>query len=199
MAKSMLERCDLIVGEKEGADHFTAISKRKEGEDTYYAFGAYLRLPAKFKNTGDADQDKVNILWHKRDVSASNAGLAAKIKAGDMTPQEAADIIMSYDGEAYLERLNETKVRAGADDKVDSIETRIIKYLSDMLRIAVKDNLLVTAKVPVPRADDQPKTEKGAVSYNAWAKIVRAEGHPWATNAEKRIAAQLKNVSKDLE
>lgn len=188
----MVERCDLIVGEKEGADYFAAIGRRKEGEEVLYGIGAYLHIPAKFKNTGDADQDKVNLLWCKRMSSADNAGLPAKIKAGDMTVEEAADAIMSYDGDAFLERLNETKVREGGTVKVDSDESLAIRFLMKVLRKAVEGGTIATAKVPVPGADSPPKTEKGAILYNAWAKFVKAAEHPWYAVAYKKVTASDK-------
>jgi hypothetical protein len=191
MAKSVLERCDLIVGEKEGADYFAAIGSRKVGEETHYAFGAYLHVPAKFK-TGDADVDKACLLWCKRMASADNAGLPAKIKAGDMTAQEAADIVLSYDGEAFLERLNETKVRAEGTAKVDSDESLAIRFLMKVLRKAQEGGTLASAKVPVPGADSPPKTEKGAINYNAWAKAVKAAEHPWYAVAYKKVTASDK-------
>lgn len=197
MARSMLERCDFIVGEKEGADYFAAIGRRKEGEETLYGIGAFLHVPAKFK-TGDADVDKALLLWCKRMSSADNAGLPAKIKAGDLTAQEAADIIMSYNGESFLVRLNETKVRESSGEKVDSLDTKIIKYLEDMLRTAVTQGLLATAKVPVPLADNPPKNAKGSTHFNAWAKKVRAAEHPWYLNAKKRIEDRAKTIAKDL-
>ena len=188
MAKSMLERCDSIVGEKEGADYFAAIGSRKEGEETRYAFGAYLHVPAKFK-TGDADVDKACLLWCKRMTSADNAGLPAKIKAGDLTAQEAAGIILLYDGEAFLDRLNETKVRAEGTAKVDSDESLATRFLMKVLRKAVEDNTLASAKVPVINADNPPKTEKGATNYNAWAKQQKEGGHPWYAVAYKKVTA----------
>ena len=201
MAKSVLERCDLVVGTKEGADYFAAVGSYKVGEDeaqeTHYALGAYLSVPAKFK-TGDPDIDKALLLWCKRMTSADNAGLPAKIKAGDMTVQEAADTVMSYNGEDFLVRLNETKVREGAGAKVDSLETKIIKYLEDMLRVAVSGDQIATAKVPVPLADNPPKMAKGGTNFNAWAKALREAKHPWYENAAKRINERNKTIAKDL-
>jgi hypothetical protein len=191
MAKSVLERCDLIVGEKEGADYFAAIGSRKEGEETHYAFGAYLHVPVKFK-TGDADVDKACLLWCKRMTSADNAGLAAKVRAGDMTAQEAANIILSYNGEAFLERLNETKVRAEGTAKVDTDESLAIRFLMKVLRKAQEGGTLATAKVPVINADTPPKTEKGNINYNAWAKQQKEGAHPWYAVAYKKATATEK-------
>jgi hypothetical protein len=199
MAKSVLERCDLVVGEKEGADYFAAVGSHKVGEgdtqETKYALGAFLRTPAKFK-TGDADIDKALLLWCKRMTSADNAGLPAKIKAGDMTAQEAADTVLSYDGEDFLIRLNETKVREGGGGLVVSTpEKKAIKDLEYVLRTKVADGTLAAAKVPVERADDPPKTEKGAVNYNAWAKVVAAAEHPWY----KTLLKQAQMASSKLD
>jgi hypothetical protein len=193
MAKSVLERCDLVVGEKEGADYFSAVGSYKAGEgdaeETRYALGAYLSVPAKFK-TGDADVDKALLLWCKRMTSADNAGLPAKIKAGDITVDEAAATVLSYNGENFLVRLNETKVReGGAGPVVSTPEKKAIKDLEYVLRAKVANDSLVSAKVPVPMADDPPKTAKGAVNFNAWAKAISEAGHPWYDTLLKQAKA----------
>ena len=194
MAKSVLERCDLVVGTKEGADYFAAVGSYKVGEgdaqETKYALGAFLRTPAKFK-TGDADIDKALLLWCKRMTSADNAGLPAKIKAGELTAAEAAEFVLSYDGEDFLTRLNETKVREGGGGaKVDSTETLAIRILASVLKDKQEAGAIATAKVAVPRADNPPKTEKGAINYNAWAKAVRENEHPWYAAAKKQAESK---------
>lgn len=189
MAKTVLERCDLIVGQKEGADYFTAIGSYKvEGEEQpRYAAGAYMTLPAKFK-TADEDINKALLLAHKRMVSADNAGLPAKIKAGDMTAEEAAAVIMEYDGDGFLVKLNEVKERTAAGPRTDSTETLAIKYLANVLKTKQADGKLADAKVAVPRVDDPPKTEKGQVNFIAWAKVLKEASHPWYGMAYKKVS-----------
>jgi hypothetical protein len=193
MAKSVLERCDLVVGTKEGADYFSAVGSYKTGEgdaeETRYALGAYLAVPAKFK-TGDADVDKALLLWCKRMTSADNAGLPGKIKAGDITVEEAAAVVLSYNGEDFLVRLNETKVReGGAGPVVSTPEKKAIKDLEYVLRTKTADGTLAVAKVPVPGAANPPMTVKGTVNFNAWAKAVAEAGHPWYDHLLKQAKA----------
>jgi hypothetical protein len=186
MAKSVLERCDYVVGEKENFDYFAAVGSYKDGEETKYAVGAYLSVPAKFK-TEDADINKALLLWCKRMASADNAGIPAKIKAGDITIEEAASAIMSYNGENFLERLNETKTRReGGAVKVDSTETLAIRKLAAILRAKNADG---NVPADFPRAADPPLTEKGIVNYNAWAKVAKAEGHKWYATALKLVSS----------
>ena len=203
MAKSVLERCDLVVGQAEGADFFVAVSSYKVGEgeakETRYAFGAYLKHPAEFMV--DSNLGKASRLWHKRDTSASNAGLKGKMLAGEITAEDAAAEIMSYNGEEFLVRLNETKVRESAGERVDTVETQIIRNLTDLLRDKFAAGGIATAKVAVPRADNPPMTEKGKPNFNAWAKIVRAEKHPWAAKMEELTLKEIerKKAAKEKQ
>jgi hypothetical protein len=203
MAKTVLERCDKVVGVKEGSDYFAAIGSYKTGEgaaqETHYALGAYLSVPAKFK-TGDADVDKALLLWCKRMTSADNAGIPGKIKAGEITIDEAAAVIQSYDGEDFLVRLNETKVREGGGaGKIDSTETKIVKKIDEALRKKHASDGIVGAKYPIPRATDPPLTEKGKINFNAWAKILRAENHQWSQVAQKQVERDMAKIAKDFE
>jgi len=188
MAKSVLERCDLVVGEKEGADYFIRIGSYKEGEEVRYPFGAYMTYPAEFKV--DTNLGKAARLWTRRDISASNAGLKAKIASEDITVQEAIETILSYNGEAFIERMNETKVReGGAGPVVSTPEKKAIKDLEYVLRTKTADGTLKAAKIPVPMVDSPPLTAKGQPNFNAWAKAVAAEGHPWYATLLKQAQA----------
>lgn len=194
MAKSVEERCNKIVGVKEGSDYFTTIKRTKVGDETTYAFGAHLTLPAKLKNTGDADLDKVCLLWAKRMVSADNAGLPGQISDGKITVDEAADIIMSYNGEEFLTRLNEVKERTAAEPS-DPFVTAALSVISATLRSKTKDDKIKTAKIPVPAADNPPLDKNGEINFRAWAKILQAANYPWYTQAYE--AAKKKSEKFD--
>jgi hypothetical protein len=192
MAKTVLERCDLVVGQAEGADYFVAVSSYKVGEgdakETRYAFGAYLTYPAEFKV--DSNLGKAAKLWAKRQTSADNAGLKAKIAAGEITTEDAAATIMSYNGDEFITRMNETKVReGGAGPVVSTPEKKAIKDLEYVLRTKTADGSIKAAKVPVPRLADPPQTAKGQTNFNAWAKAIAAEGHPWYATLLKQAQA----------
>lgn len=191
MGKSVEERCNQILGTKEGADYFQAIGsyKSEDMEETYYHFGVFFHLPAKLKNTGDADQDKINILWAKRMVSADNAGIPALIKDNKITPEKAAEILLAYDGEGFLVKLNEVKVREAAGPKTDSIETLAIKKLAGVLKSKTTEQL-AAAKVPIVRLDNPPKTEKGRTNFISWAKLQKEAEHPWYAVAYKQVSSE---------
>jgi hypothetical protein len=111
------------------------------------------------------------------------ANLAKVVRDGLKTPAEFAEMFQES-VEKYSR--GETARREGGVARVDTAETLAIRILASVLKDKAASDSLATAKVPVPRLDDPPKTEKGTVNYNAWAKVLRDEEHPWFAAAKKQ-------------
>ena len=187
MAKSTMERAAVIFGNKDKADYHGAVGGQKVGDEVQYAFGFYLTLPAKMKNTGDSDLDKVCLLWAKRMVSADNAGLAAQLRAGEITAEEAGAEIMAYDGDGFLVKLNETKVKTERAPKV----VGKADLVNGILYEAVATNLL--------SLDVKAMTKEQAKECREIIKAIKAGTHEkkgWLAVAEKKADAELDRRAK---
>lgn len=189
-----IDNCDKVVG---NGETIIAVGSYKSGEDTRYKYGIKLNIPAKADMGAELEEKIYNLGLH-RAMSVKAAGMFNKSNdfGSDEDAQAYAAMFSTVDG--WKEAFEKVR-REGAGEKADSQETKIIKYLSDMLRVGLEGGQIASAKVPVPRADDPPKTAKGTINFNAWAKILRTEKHPWADKAEKRITAIANSVAKDLD
>ena len=195
MAKSLQERCDQIVGEKEGADYFTAIARRKEGEETFYAFGVYFTLPGKFK-TADAAVNKTLLIAVKRMVSAENSGLPAAIATEKITLADAIATLQSYNGENFLARLNEVRESRVSEPKDTTLSLAKRQLASDLRDNTITADKIASAKVPLPEA---PLDKNGKINYSAWVKVMFETEHPWATVYHKKAIADKKKAPAGLD
>jgi hypothetical protein len=177
MAKSKIERCDKILGKADKADYFMAVASYKAEDETRYLFGVHFTVPAKFK-TGDDDVDKALKLWCKRMVSADNAGIPKAIADGNMTADEAEAQVLEYDGENFLVKLNEVKVRTASGLPAGD---PVVTFLANILRDKDKQGTLPDT------LPESPLTEKGKKNYNAWAKQLKSQEHPWYGVASKEV------------
>jgi uncharacterized membrane protein YkoI len=116
------------------------------------------------------------------------------------TVEDAEALAEQFSTVAGLTKVLEKAQReSSGKPKVDSIETEIIRELAGLLQDKHKAGKIATAKVPVPRADDPPLTEKGKINFNAWAKIVRTDAHPWAVQMEAIVKASRAKKAKAAE
>lgn len=202
MGKSIQERCDKVIGQS--GDFFMSIAGYKEKpEDTEnrYKFGVYFDYPAVVKDLPEGDLKKIAIIGVHRVVSVSQAPFKAKLEKGEMGEADIEAWAKEFSGDGFLVKLNEVKERAtgGGAGKADSFETKVIKKIDAVLRKKVADGSLAAAKVAVPRADDPPKTEKGQINFNQWAKVLRQEKHPWAEMAQKLVEKEMASIDKQYE
>lgn len=179
-----IDNCDKVVG---NGETIIAVGAYKDAEEnTRYRFGIRVNIPALPSET----QEKIYQTGLHRVMSVKAAG--AFNKANDFGTEDDAVAFsnMFSTVEGWAEALEKAR-REGGAPKVDSTETLAIRILAAVLKDKATKDTLKDAKVPVPRIDDPPKTEKGQVNYNAWAKVCREAEHPWYA-AAKRQAEQKK-------
>jgi hypothetical protein len=176
------QNCDVVVGS--GAMGITAGAyKVTEGEKevTRYKFGILFDLP---KLAPELDA-KFTLIGKKRVVSVIAAGKFNK--ANDYgtkeDAEEMASLLSTADG--WASTLEKAR-REGGVARVDSTESLAIRILASVLKDKNEKGQLASAKTPVPRIDDPPKTEKGTINFNAWAKACREAEHPWYVVAKKQ-------------
>jgi hypothetical protein len=129
------------------------------------------------------------------------ANAVKTVRDGDKTAEEFAagfqDLVEKYS------RGETAKREGGGAAKVDTVETATIKNLAFVLKTWQDAGKIASAKVPLINGDNPPKTEKGHINYNAWAKQQRDGGHPWYAAAkketEKEIAAREAKAQKSYE
>lgn len=189
MAKSVQERCDNVIG---SGSTFLAAGSYKEGEETRYKFGFALDLPSK-ADMGELANKIYNVGLH-RVMSVKAAGIFnEKNEYGSQEQAEAFHKMFST-VEGWTEAFE--KARREPSEKVDTFETKISKYLQDILRDKVTANALPEG---LPEA---PLTEKGKINYPAWAKKFKEAEHPWWAVAEKKVKAieeaKKKTAEKDF-
>jgi hypothetical protein len=116
-----------------------------------------------------------------KDFAANSAKV---VRDGDKTAAEFTaefqELVEKYS------RGEKTQREGGGRAAVDSTETLAIRILASVLKDKNGKGELATAKTPVPRVDDPPVTEKGAINFNAWAKLCREAEHPWYAVAKKQ-------------
>jgi hypothetical protein len=176
---SKIDSCDTVVGT--GSTIISAGAYKTADEKTRYKFGIQVELPT---FTDDLREKLFQVGLH-RVMSVKAAG----------TFNKANDFGTVEDAEAYaaqfstIEGWNEAFEKArreGGIARVDSTESLAIRILASVLKDKNEKGQLATAKTPVPRIEDPPKTEKGSVNYNAWAKACREAEHPWYVVAKKQ-------------
>lgn len=178
---SKIERVDKEVGS--GSSLITAGSYKDAEDNTRYKFGIRVSVPTK-EEMGQELWDKFAGLGIHRAMSVDAAGTFNK--ANDFGTEEMA--------QAYAERWSSVEGCEKAFEKTrrEGAGARVadpaITILADALRQASKNDpdRLTNAKVPIPRLGDEPKTEKGQINFNAWAKVLKAEEHPWYKVAVKK-------------
>lgn len=176
MAKSVKERCDVIIGS--GGQDFMAIAGYKVGEGTdqeegRYAYGVYFNYPD-FDKITKADRDKLFTIAIDRVRSVSQAPFKAKILAEEITQAEIEAWAASVDGENFLTFLNTVKEKK-APVTVDTLATATLAELAAHLRDKMANDTLKNAKVPFP--GPAPLDKNGKVNFRAWAKM--GTQHPW--------------------
>ena len=133
-----------------------------------------------------------------KDFAANSAKV---VRDGDST---ADDFVAGFQEmvEKYSRR-EKTRKEGGGAVRVDTAESLAIRNLADVLKDKHTLGQIASAKNPVPRADDPPKTEKGKVNFNAWAKVLKEGEHPWYVVAKKKADAEIVRreaaKSKDFE
>jgi hypothetical protein len=190
-----IDSADKIVGSGNTA---IAVGAYKDAEgNTRYKFGIRLTLPTK-EEMGEL-WDKFALIGINRTISVKAAGMFNE-KNDYGTLEDAEAIAKQFSTvEGMAEALEKAQRESSGKPKADSLETEVIRKMSVLLQNKDKDGKIATAKVPVPRADSPPKTEKGKTNYNAWAKIVRAENHPWAVQMEALVKAARAKEAKAAE
>lgn len=124
----------------------------------------------------------------KRGLSDFAANAAKPVRDG---LKSAEEFISEFQDAVARYSRGETARREGGAAKVDSTESLIIRTLAAALKDKDAAGTLATAKVAVPQLDNPPKTEKGHINYNAWAKILREGEHPWYGAIAKQVKAQM--------
>lgn len=183
-----IDNCDKVFGEGEVV--VTVGSYKDANDKSRYKYG--LRGPAFTKaELGEELWDKFAEFGIQRAKSVDAAGNFNK----------ANEFGTDEDAQAYVDRWSTVEGHAKAFEKarreggavrVDTDESLAIRFLMKVLRKAVEGGTIALAKVPVPGADSPPKTEKGAINYNAWAKQVKVAEHPWYAVAYKKVTASDK-------
>jgi hypothetical protein len=174
-----IDNADVIVG-----TGITAIAagayKDAEGK-TRYKFGIMLDIP---KLEGELFDKVYNVGLH-RVMSVAAAG----------TFNKEADYGTKADAEAFAEQFSTVEGWEKAFEKakregvgaarVDTTASLAIRILMKVLRTKHEKAQIAAAAVAVPRASDPPKTEKGQINFNAWAKLLKEANHPWYDRALK--------------
>lgn len=183
-----IDNCDKVVGTGET---IIAVGSYKSGEDTRYKYGIKLDIPARSEMGAELEEKIYNLGLH-RAMSVKAAGMFNKANEfGSLEDAEAyATMFSTVDG--WKEAFEKARREGGGTARVDTDESLAIRFLMKVLRKAQEGGTLASAKVPVPGADAPPKTEKGAINYNAWAKQVKAAEHPWYAVAYKKVTASDK-------
>jgi hypothetical protein len=183
-----IDNCDKVVGTGET---IIAVGSYKSGEDTRYKYGIKLNIPAKSEMPEELNNKIYNLGLH-RAMSVKAAGIFNKANDFGSDEDAVAFATMFSTVEGWTEAFEKVRREGGGVAKVDSDESLAIRFLMKVLRKAVESGTLTTAKVPVINADNPPKTEKGAINYNAWAKQQKEGEHPWYAVAYKKVTAAEK-------
>ena len=183
-----IDNCDKVVG---NGETIIAVGSYKSGEDTRYKYGIKLNIPAK-ADMGVELEEKIYNLGLHRAMSVKAAGMFNEANAfgTDEDAQAYAAMFSTVDG--WKEAFEKARRKGGGAARVDTDESLAIRFLMKVLRKAQEEGTLASAKVPVINADSPPKTEKGAINYNAWAKQQKEGGHPWYAVAYKKVTASDK-------
>lgn len=174
-----LGNCDVVVGS--GSMGIVAGAYKDAEEKTRYKYAIMFEPPAFTEELNAKCLD----LGKKRVVSVKAAGTFNK--ANDYgTKEEAEAFAKQFSTIEGWESAFEKARREGGAVRVDSTESLAVRILANVLKSKNEKGELSTAKTPVPRLDDPPKTEKGVINYNAWAKVCKEAGHPWFDTAKKQ-------------
>jgi hypothetical protein len=185
---SKLERADKEVGQ---GNTIVSAGAYKDAEDkTRYKFGIRCNVPSKAE-MGEELADKFFQLGVHRAMSVDAAGSFNKANEFG-TLEEAQAFSERWSNVAGCASAFEKARREGGAARVDSTETLAVKYLANVLKQKQADGKIAGAKDTVPRADDPPKTEKGAINYVAWAKVLKEAEHPWYAVSYKKVAPSEK-------
>ena len=184
-----IDNCDKVFGEGEA---IVAIGAYKDANDkSRYKFG--LRCPTFTKaELGEELWDKFAELGIHRAKSVDAAGNFNKANEFGTDEDAQAYVNRWSTVEGYTKAFEKAHREGGGAARVDTDESLAIRFLMKVLRKAQEGGTLASAKVPIPGADSPPKTEKGAINYNAWAKQVKAAEHPWYAVAYKKVTASDK-------
>ena len=183
-----IDNCDKVVG---NGETIIAVGSYKSGEDTRYKYGIKLDIPAK-ADMGEELAEKIYNLGLHRAMSVKAAGMFNKANEFGSDADAVAFQTMFSTVEGWKEAFEKARREGGGAARVDTDESLAIRFLMKVLRKAVEGGTLASAKVPVVNADSPPKTEKGAINYNAWAKQQKEGGHPWYAVAYKKVTAAEK-------
>lgn len=155
-------------------------------EITRYRFGIHISLP---ELTPELTEKALAVGLH-RVMSVKAAGTFNK--ANDFGTLEDAEAFAAQFSsvEGWTEAFEKARREGGGAPKVDSTESLAIKYLANVLKTKVTEGKLASAKVPFPRTEDPPKTEKGHVNWIAWAKLGKEAEHPWYAYALKKVTVK---------
>ena len=139
--------------------------------------GLQLGIPGNLIDTGDVVRDAA--CKHSFTRKAQEHFQAVLRGEGDM--QTAVDGW----ADTYAKLImGERERAAGGTARVDSTESLAVRILANVLKSKNEKGELASAKTPIIRIEDPPKTEKGVVNYNAWAKLNKE--HPWYAVALKQ-------------
>ena len=132
MAKTLAERCDVLVGEKT-SDLMTIGGYKKNPNDaaSQYLFGVYFTYPD-FNKISLADRDKLFMIAIDRVRSVSQAPFKEKLLAGKMVQADIEAWRENYDKENFLVRLNEVKERKAREGKLETPEQKVVKKLAEL-------------------------------------------------------------------
>lgn len=180
-----IDNCDKVVGT---GGTFITVGSYKSGEDTRYKYGIQLDIPSR-EAMGAELAEKIYNLGLHRAMSVKAAGMFNKASDYGTDQDALAFAAMFSTATGWAEAFEKARREGGGAARVDTDESLAIRFLMKVLRKANEEGTLAAAKVPVINADSPPKTEKGAINYNAWAKQQKEAGHPWYAVAYKKVTA----------